>query len=331
MSVPLSQIGSKLEALFSELKGEENAYARAANVNVIVLAPKGSSDNLIEALSHARPSRFFVVSLLPKGSELAVEVSAQCHPVGYVVSEGHYVCSEIVSITGCWEDVSRIAGIIRANVISGMPIELIMFESFSDLKRIRAIVDLAERIYFRGTQFSIDALEEALTVPTTLVDTDWIRLNVWREAIRLGYSDLSSSGRAGKVKGISISASNRMLALLLTGWIVSRLGLSVSALGGSGIECEGQSGERILVGIKEAATSKLSIEFERGKIDLSETKDTLELRVNGEGTKESHFPIKQESDIELLKRYLLIGESIANYRDALKVALEIEALDKRFR
>lgn len=332
MGLPLSQIGSRLEALFSELKGDENAYARAANVNVIVITSKGSDAALVEALSLVRPSRFFLVTIDDSLNEIQVEVSAQCHSVGYVASEGHYVCSEIVTLKGTKNDLEKIAGIIRANVMPGMPVEFVISDATLKYQNISPLIELSERIYFNGSNFSFDNLEKLSKLKIDLVDLEWIRLNAWREEIRTAYSQLAQSGlQAGQLQSVTNVFSNRVSAFILTGWIASRLGLKVAALGGSGVECVGPDGEKTLIQLKEGSPPSLTLQFKIGQIDLSESGDTLNLSVKGSNSHQSRHSVRKEGDIELLKRYLLIGESTSNYRNALQVAIDIDSLDKRFR
>ncbi|MBX7145018.1 MAG: glucose-6-phosphate dehydrogenase assembly protein OpcA [Oligoflexia bacterium] len=337
----LGKISDTLTSIFAELQGEDAVYNRSANCNLIILVSGPQRlpalEQLIDALSLAHPSRFFVAFPDPSTSTVQASISARCHGL----SKTEHVCSEVIRLSAAPAAFAGIPSVIRAHMLTGMPTEIFLYDPDVDIALIRAVAPLADSIFLDSQSFSTNfqKLAELLPLTRTVVDFSWVGLGVWREELKLGVNRCAAGLGRPQVRSIEIgfegpsAAQPGALALLFAGWVVNRLGAAVLECGidncirlcgadGSVIELkfvgsrsdqtERLSRVRLTL---EAAGKEFTVEMLRAKL--------LETTVSGKDVHRATRPFEDESFEGRVRRHFFIGESLANYSGAVRVALKI--------
>ncbi len=385
----VSRISESLSRLFSDLQEGSSVYTRAASTNVLI--PVGSSsavsdvERLIEDVARLHPSRFLIYGVNNALSAVAAEVSARCHFTSKGEGTSHHVCSELVRMGAPGSQVQALAEAIRANLVSGTPSELLLFDSQVEGELIEVAASMVDSIIFDSSMWArrLAVIEGVLREVKLAVDLQWIALGAWRDQVRAGFDFAQARGLASGLQRFTIvsdglkdsaaqpkgSASEdrgipahcSMAGLLLCGWIAARLQLSLESvkrlsLSGSA-EAEGwavhfqsPSGATVICELISSAENLgveprflaeatsvepkvRSVRFEgtaRGgkgsSFEINRRGLTLEARVEGINSVELSRPIEDETGDGRLRRFFLIGESVANYSAAMGRVLKLCAM-----
>ena len=252
---------------------------------------------LLSTFIGGAPARVFVVSEggnSPKGS---VTVSAQCHSLG----AEQKVCSEIVQLQVPLALFKSIPSIIRGNSLTGRPTEAVLLDTVTSNPILRDFFDSIETLYIDSINLDhgLSFISEVLADDIKVVDVNWIRLSVWRAALKdLFERDLR---KIYSIQSVRITGSTEVVsgkdsaAFLLGGWFRSKLGKDV------------------VVTIEAAADTSQTTGISRVDI-ISKSGDTL-------GSVSMTPPM--ESAQTLLTRHFLIGESFINYGSSVCYGLGI--------
>jgi len=303
----LGKIGRSLDELFAGL-GDENKYARAANSNLVVLlstlAAASELESYIDSFLMLHPARFFV--LVPDNTLATVEaeISARCQLVG----KGEHLCTEVVRLRYPQKLTAALPNIIQANLITGSPLELLLFDAAFDRAAFSLFLPMAEVVIFDSADFplqSVKATEQSLLKSSAhLLDFKWLALGAWRDQIKLAFEKPAIAALMNKLARVELTGFS---SPLLAGWLKARLAarsieIAVGSPAGTpSVQFTFTSGERIsIVKGTDSKGQRLETVIELGS----------KLRFSA--------PYEEENHLELLKRYYSIGESIANYRDALR-------------
>lgn len=340
----LPDISARLAEIFSTMESEDSGLIKSANQNLIILCADSDSkermDSLIDAFAGVHPSRFFA---LRGDTKISVDISARCHPIG----GGSGVCSELIRISYPNEWIARLPSIIRANLIPGKLTELYVSDPTTMPALLQTIAPLAERIYFDSQDFTkgLRTIEDIRRQSNVLVDFEWMRLSAWRDQIKDIFERPTLNREIPKLTAVQIQYeagnSERVStgAYLLAGWVVRRLGGEPKSYGKNGYEClrgslapfyltldvkknSGSDTLRRVIGISMTFGTSGSIKIER--------KAALETTVTYGGGMHISKPVDDESELGIIRRYFLVGESTANFDSSLLAALELRRLRHGF-
>lgn len=340
----LGKISDTLTSLFADLQGEEATYNRSANCNLIILVANSGKlaalEGLIDSLSMVHPSRFFVAYTEPGNALAQASISARCHGL----SKSEHVCSEVVRLSAGEDNLSAIPSVIRAHMLTGMPTEIFLFDSDVSPSLLRAVAPLADSLFVDSQRFShkLDSFAQLLPMTKSIIDFSWVGLGVWREELKLAMARCGSAGTRPHLRDIVIEYNGAAgptpgaLPLLFAGWIVNRLQAAVlERLTDGSIRLCGSDGGIIHLGFAgtaapdgerltrvhldlEVAGNSFSVEMLRAKL--------LETTVKGREVYRATRPFEDESFEGRVRRHFLIGESLANYVGAARIALKLREI-----
>jgi glucose-6-phosphate dehydrogenase assembly protein OpcA len=259
----------------------------------------GSEEDVFEALVQARPIRFIRVS---EQSALGFSISERCYKVG-----GEVICSEYISISGPWHDVSLS---LRALLFPGIKTLALMLE------RSRGFIDEVAPLC---DTLIIDS-EQTKDIPEgNIVDLNWIRLTPIREEIRYLFDMAKSHDSSSKIIGAKVYGDK---GWLIAGWIFSKLGLEPES--GKGIK----GGAHVRAGtfnleliIKDTDRIELEFQGKDAKIGvLSVCEGIIKLEYADEVRKRV-FPKKSQRDLCL--EYDTFGAPTSSYKESVRIGREI--------
>jgi glucose-6-phosphate dehydrogenase assembly protein OpcA len=308
---------SELERELTRLRRVQSAHAselvrpiaRASVLNLIVFADREEharrAARSISDLALRHPSRAIVV-LADRGQREAIERNIEMHCQLPIPDGARQVCYEQILIRAHGDVDDRLASAVIPLLVPDLPVFLwwtgtppLGARSFSDLLRLtnRLIVDSADFARPEVTLPIIARISEEARGRFGLTDLNWTRLTPWRE-IATAFFDVPAwrqflEGITGVRVGFAVDMDGRDIhpsqALLLVGWLASRLGwrtletLAPSEAGGLLFAVARADGARIMIRIRPR--------FERGL----EEGDISGIRVQASGGKQqAEFVVKRQ-------------------------------------
>ncbi len=341
--VPASGIGKALQRLFPEsVDPEKEGYRISADRNFIVLTTKArlaEIDHMLEDFAVSIPSRFFVVYEDPALKDLQTSVAGRCQ----IVSRGRHLCCELVRVACPKVGAALLPNVLRANLLTGMQTELLVGEQAVGSELLELVRPIADRLFLNsadvpGGLSTVRRLNEDLPI----VDVQWLFLSGWRDQLKSVFSHDLLVQQLDTLEEISIAAPGSGQgplpagALLLAGWIGSRLRLTPMSYGTGGFVCQSPAGERVQIRLRydpkvqNGQVQNLRLDFRR----LGPAEAHVELRHGArletfvEAGQRYHVSrmLDDETVTGALRRYFVIGESTTNYRSALRFAVELDNL-----
>jgi len=341
--VPASGIERALQRLFpASADPEKEGYRISADRNFIVLTTKArlpEIDRMLEDFAVSIPSRFFVVYEDPALRELQTSVAGRCQ----IVSRGRHLCCEMVRLACPKVGAALLPNVLRANLLTGKQTELLVGEQAVSSELLELVRPIADRLFLNsadvpGGLATVRRLNEDLPI----VDVQWLFLSAWRDQVKSVFSHDLLIQQLDALEEISIAAPSDGAgvlpagALLLAGWISSRLHLTPMSYGSSGFVCQSPVGEPVHIRVRSDASAP------RGQVQK------LLLKFRRQGSSEAHIELRHGERLETfveagqryhvsrvlddetvtgaLRRYFVIGESTTNYRSALRFAVELDNL-----
>jgi glucose-6-phosphate dehydrogenase assembly protein OpcA len=248
-TINVSAIERELSTLWKQA-GEEgdSGVIRACLVNFLVYVPDpgqaGAADEIITKISAEHPARaiLIIADRDSQESALSAEVSSRCTLPGGMSKQ---VCCEQITIRGSGELTGEIPSATVSLLLSDLPVCLWWraVPQLSD-RVFKRLVDAADRVIIDSAEFADQYrdLKELATLLrekprwTQFSDLNWSRLTTWR-ALVAGFYDvpeyrsiLDQMNRV-TIEYVPLAADSEAVparAMLLAGWIASRLGWSVS-------------------------------------------------------------------------------------------------------
>lgn len=345
--VGVSSITRELEKAYAEMNLSGEKYTHAANINTIMSVPSGYGEDdvedLIYTLSLTQPTRFFLVVMDEGASELRAEFAARCH----AVSKNEHICSEAIRLTACPEKIGALCGAIRANLITGMPTQLYIYDK-TGIQTFSYLAPLAEQIIFSSQVFEDNfSFASQLTAKNyNLIDLEWLRQSAWRDQIRSVFDRPLWRNFLPEIEAVEIESESpgaevpAASSLIMAGWICDRLNLQAVSGSAGSFSCLAPGGRKILLNLGSSASKEAS---QLNSLLLRFGKDganLVQLRRSGEAGRElaaellettvrlgEEFRLSRTLDDEsrdaLLRRYFFIGESTVNYRASLEKAMKL--------
>lgn len=227
--------------------GDGRGVVRACVQNLIVYSPADASraeiDTLLEEVYERNPGRALVIFADREAPEASLEayVSTRCS----LSSKGaRQVCGEQVTIEGRGASVERAASAVAPLLVPDVPVFLWWKDipHYED-KLFERLVEISDRVVIDSAAFDnphrdVARLAEVILESPDFMavsDLNWGRLTPWRALVASFWdaSDYAAHLRALEQVGIVYDRGQNTKgelppdALLLTGWLISRLGWEV--------------------------------------------------------------------------------------------------------
>ncbi|MGQ9629155.1 MAG: glucose-6-phosphate dehydrogenase assembly protein OpcA [bacterium] len=333
-----------------------SAVTRTCILNLVVYAEgegmEGRVKEVIADVTERHPCRAIVMVAGPNATSPSLDawISVHCH----LSSSGdRQVCCEQVTISAGGEAVRSLPGAVVPLLIPDLPVFLWWpgtphFES-DLLSRILDDSDhfIVDSLSFRSPADSLSRIATLLSKGSrrwSLKDLNWLRLSPWRELIAQFFDIPDLRLYLSRLKEVAIEyameaggeESNPSQALLLAGWLASRLGweldsaesrdgrYSLRMAGGSGFTSIEISGG----GCRTCGTGELlscELRADPGTVFSVSRGDTLEIatasvRIAGERFLDRTARVESLDERQLLCGALEILSRDGVFEEALKMA-----------
>ena len=243
----VADLEAELSALWrsaAEDPAAKNVVTRACTLTLLIYVESDEAaeevNNLVAEVTRQNPCRAIIMMLEPEASPSGLEawVSAHCH---LPVAGEKQVCSEQITIRARGEAGQGLASVVLPLTVSGLPIFLWWRAGdFSPPPYFDQILRLTQHVIVDTARFSpsgthlqdLAAWLHKFSGRIQLTDLNWSRITPWRELIaqcfdspdRRPYLDRLSEVRIEYEQDSARLVTQRAQALLLTGWLASRLG-----------------------------------------------------------------------------------------------------------
>ena len=238
-SVALDTIERELDRLWKESSGaDENAVLRACALNLVVWSGSGESveqlAQTVGPITAQNPCRTILLGVDPQAqSPLSASISAYCQ---LPARDRRQVCCEQILISAGREGIDDLSALVLSLLIPDLP--AFLWWRGAPPARQDPFAELAEgcdRLIFDSAQFPDPAagltklrnLAKAADGPN-VGDLNWSRLRPWRQLIAQAFDPPELLGQLEQLELVEIEAtgadSTPANALLLAGWLASRLG-----------------------------------------------------------------------------------------------------------
>ncbi|MCB0318646.1 MAG: glucose-6-phosphate dehydrogenase assembly protein OpcA, partial [Bdellovibrionales bacterium] len=299
------------------------------------LAAKAVFEEVFTVLNASHPARYFLIELDDELTDIEASIAVYTTNL----SEGLLNTSEIVCLKTPVSMQNAIPSIIRSQRIPGIPTELILADANLKQNSLSTYLPLVEKIIFdsRLINPNTDFFNGLLLQNLNLVDLRWAALSPWREQLREAFDRPVLMSKLSELYSIKILAKENKschlkASYLLAGWLMHSMGCTLSSLGSNGFECEFEDGRKIVLLFSSvdnqnyAEISMLEFCFNSQNtnlvLNLSYQNSYLQTTIKLEDPlKVSRALAKEDAFALALKRIFSIGESMENYKEALKGAL----------
>src|SRR5437764_3237760 len=219
----------EIERELAALRDASSAAGQAPNQRTSVMTHlawvpeewEDAAERTLAGLAEQHPSR--TILLLPRpheDDELEMDASVQCFAFG-----DRAVCAEVIRVRLCGERARHPASVVVPLLIADLPV-FVRWRGMPEFDDVfDEIVDVVDRLIVDSTEWPSDALshgyrELAQRFDRTVVsDIAWERTERWRRELAGAWPF--------EAREISVTAT-RAQALLLAGWLRSRLGRDVA-------------------------------------------------------------------------------------------------------
>jgi glucose-6-phosphate dehydrogenase assembly protein OpcA len=218
----------QIERELAELRDASSAQDQAPNQRTSVMTHlawvpeewEDAAEKTLAGLAEQHPSRTILLFPRPDDDdELDMDASVQCFSFG-----DRAVCAEVIRVRLCGDRTRHPASVVVPLLIADLPVFVRWrgMPEFGDV--FDEIVDVVDRLIVDSTEWPSDALshgygELAKRCDRTVIsDIAWERTERWRRELAGAWPF--------EAREISVKAT-RAQALLLKGWLQSRLGHDV--------------------------------------------------------------------------------------------------------
>jgi len=346
-------------AASAHAKEQGHSVARAAVLNLVVYADRETHARRAAAstsrLSDRHPSRAIVI--LGQRRREGVDVAIQLHCHVPRPDETAQICYEQILARVSGDADERVASVVIPLLVPDLPVFLWWTGTPPhDTRKFDDLIALADRLIVDSADFARP--DQTLAVIAELArtrggrkfgvtDLNWTRLTPWRELVA-AFFDVDVwrpclDNIVGVRVGFGVDMDGRDIhpsqALLLIGWLASRLGwkpvdaLAPSEAGGLLFKMANAGGAPIVVrvrprferGIEPGDTSGVRLQAKGGddlyefvlKRDPDPRHVTATVLVNGEARSRRVLPLPEPGIEELLREELSIVGSDHVFEDAL--------------
>ena len=218
--------------------GADDSSIRLRTLNFVGVGPETWTverfERVMESLPQRHPCRGVLVVTSPDRHGLEASISAHCWRTS---AGGRHVCSEEVVLTAGMEDEHALASTVLALLVPELPLTVWVIGAI-DLEAhvVGELIDGAETVFVD----TADAPDIAVAFRSVLdahrkhdvaiCDLAWRRLGVWRALVAQFFDGDDGLRRLSQLQGIEIVGGTGVSSemLLIAGWFISRLGLSLA-------------------------------------------------------------------------------------------------------
>ena len=239
-AISVDQISNELSRLWGDISQQVEERSgqiplRTSILTLVVVARGRTQVRMAHTTLHELveqlPSRAIVVEIGPKGSPLDASVAGHCQYLG----TGRAACYEVIELRAPEDRLTAVPSLLSPLELYDVPSFLwwVGDVDFSSADFLR-LADTAERIIVDSARFddALDALASyrrflrGSDTACTGTDLNWARTTSWRELIAQAFDNPMMLQLMPAIGTISLSfdPSAEAQALLLVGWLSSRLG-----------------------------------------------------------------------------------------------------------
>ena len=229
-----SRIEAALRTLLIEGRHDEQAYAPARVLNLVVIvdrAYKGEVLNRLERVGRYHPSRTVVVAVESGRTTIDAWATMNCDVAD---SGGLAVASELVELDVGPKHLTHLDAVVDPLVVLDLTTVVWAPHGHEDavdvLRRLTNVVllDSAQQLDAR----TAIARADELSGDAYVVDLAWLRTTPWRERIAASFDPPLWRRALGEISRVSVRAreDSVVAGLLLLGWLSCRLGWQASEL-----------------------------------------------------------------------------------------------------
>ena len=250
IAIDVGAIEQELTSLWQQASDEEDhGVIRSSILNLLVYAPKNADaelvNDLLTGITAAHPCRAVLMIADRAGAaKLQAQVTSRCTAP---TETSRQVCCEQVTITAGGSAVADVPSAVAPLLLSDLPVYLwwravpriedkALFQKLADISD-RVIIDSA---FFNDPHGDIAKMATVLNdTPrwTAISDLNWARLTAWRALLAGFYDVVEYRGELDQLERVVIEYAPATVgpsaiparALLLGGWLASRLGWRVKA------------------------------------------------------------------------------------------------------
>ena len=219
----------EIERELAELRDASTAPGEAPNQRTSVMThlawvPAGweeAAERTLAGLAEQHPSR--TILLFPRPDEddaLDMDAAVQCFAVS-----GRAVCAEVIRVQLCGARARHPASVVEPLLVADLPV-FCRWRGQPEFNEVfDELVDIVDRLIVDSTEWPNDTLSQGYAElakcfdRTAVSDIAWERTERWRRELALAWP---FAGREISVK------ATRAQAMLLAGWLRSRLGHDVA-------------------------------------------------------------------------------------------------------
>jgi len=251
-TIDVGAIERQLTALWQQASQDEEdgGVTRASMFNLLVYVPSPAEaaklDDMLTDITAARPCRAILIVADADAPEelITAEVTSRCTLPS---ASSKQVCCEQVTITAGGAQADEVPSAVAPLLLSDLPVYLWWHAvpRLADKALFRRLVDLSDRVVIDSANFKDQETDLASMAAvlndtprwTALSDLNWARLTAWR-ALLAGFYDISDyRPHLNQLTRVTIryappagdSAIIPTRALLLAGWLASRLGWTINS------------------------------------------------------------------------------------------------------
>lgn len=203
-------------------------------------------ERVMEVLPEHHPCRGILAMTSPGLTAVTAEISAHCWRAG---AGSRHVCSEEVLLRSGPGEEQALASAVLALLVTELPVTAWLIGDVGlDDAIATALVDAADCVFIdsAGAPDPHAAMRAAArarrTHDTEISDLAWCRLKSWRGLVAQFFDSAEGAQQLSTLQSIEIQSSGAQPsgeALLLAGWLVSRLKLTLASLDATPSAIEG--------------------------------------------------------------------------------------------
>jgi glucose-6-phosphate dehydrogenase assembly protein OpcA len=286
-----SAIEGALRQLLEEQHQQSEAYAPARVLNLVAVVDRqwrGEIVNRLERLGRFHPSRTIVCSIESRRETLAAWATMSCDadPSSSTLA----VCEERVEIEMGSRHIDGLATIVDPLIVPDLA--TVVWAPHGHHSAVDELTELADVHLLDSVQEpdpgAAIARAEQLLENAYVVDLAWLRSMPWRERIAATFDPADWRGQLARIDEVTVRhrEDSSVSALLILGWMASRLGWEPEALMHQNgnmagrartrkhevkVRLEAESGQDVpgLAGITLDTTAGVSLSLDRGPGGLS--------------------------------------------------------------
>jgi glucose-6-phosphate dehydrogenase assembly protein OpcA len=194
-------------------------------------------DSVMRVLPERHPCRGILATAQAERERLQASVSALCWRA---TSGGRHVNAEEVRLAGGAQQQAELASAVLALIVPEIPVAIwLMDEPDLGGRMTREVIEAADRVFFDsgGSADLLDAFDHVLRAAQEfelqLSDLAWGRITTWRALIAQFFDGEEGLKQLSRIRSIEVDAGRGAMSsepLLIAGWLVSRLDLSLADL-----------------------------------------------------------------------------------------------------